>query len=145
MKKLSIDENKCAEAFGILNRRFAEYEYSVDIRADEMRAEVCSVDEFLQLPSAERRRGERNYTAPTPIPYWYAFLEPPQGTPYLNSDFAAFNDVLFPNREDMEIYRWNDGFSDYFDVGKEWWGTGLWSAYDKKADIMVVIGASLTD
>lgn len=46
---------------------------------------------------------------------------------------------------DTEVYRWNDDFSNYFDDGKEWWGTGLWSAYDKTTGVFVIIGASQTD
>lgn len=57
----------------------------------------------------------------------------------------AFNHVLFPDKEQSEVYRWNNEFSDYFDEGKEWWGTGLWTIFDKITGIMVVIGASLTD
>ena len=49
------------------------------------------------------------------------------------------------NRENTEVYRWNDEFSNYFDDGKDWWGTGLWSAYDKKTGIFIIIGASQTD
>ena len=30
-----------------------------------------------------------------------------------------FIDVLFPNKEDTEVYRWNDDFSDYFDTWTE--------------------------
>ena len=30
-------------------------------------------------------------------------------------------------------------------VGKEWWGTGLWSVYDSKENVFIIIGASLTD
>ena len=33
----------------------------------------------------------------------------------------------------------------YFDDGKEWWGTALWSIYDKWMNRFVIIGASLTD
>ncbi|MDO4492182.1 MAG: hypothetical protein Q4B85_14065, partial [Lachnospiraceae bacterium] len=57
--------------------------------------------------------------------------------------YNRFNSILFPN--DIEVFRWNDDFSDYFDAGKEWWGTGLWSAYDEITKEITVIGASLTD
>lgn len=136
-------------AFGILKERFANFDYSIDIREDKMRAKAESVAELLKLP-AEAERGdrikkERNFSVSNPIPYWYAFLEPPHGTPYRISDFVAFHDMLIPSREDVDVYRWNDDFSNYFDAGKEWWGTGLWTVYDKKERVMIVIGASLTD
>lgn len=137
------------EAFQILNKRFASYDYCVDITPDKLRAEQSSIHELLELPPENsyigRAKGERHFSIPDPIPYWYAFLEPPHGTPYLISDFIAFNDILFPNKDAVEVYRWNDDFSNYFDDGKEWWGTGLWTAFDKKSLVAVVIGASLTD
>lgn len=78
--------------------------------------------------------------------YWYAFFEPPYGTPYTVEDFRKINHMLFPvSQKDLEIYRWNDAFSDYFDDGKEWWGTAMWSVYDKAMRRFVVIGASLSD
>ncbi|MCQ2400600.1 MAG: hypothetical protein MJ059_01585 [Lachnospiraceae bacterium] len=136
-------------AFEILNIRFSPYELSIDIEPEKMSAVRSSADELLSIPSDEyfegRKKANRNYTVPSPIPYWYAFLEPPGGTPYMKSDFTEFNDVLFPNKDSIEVYRWNDDFSGYFDDGKEWWGTGLWSAYDAETGIFVIICASLTD
>ncbi len=78
--------------------------------------------------------------------YWYAFFEPPYGVPYTVEDFRRMNHMLFPvSQTDLEIYSWNDDFSDYFDDGKDWWGTAMWSVYDKNMGRFVVIGASLTD
>lgn len=55
--------------------------------------------------------------------------------------------LLFPIpfRMDLEVYRWNDEFSNYFDDGKEWWGTGFWSIYHKNINRFVIIDASLTN
>ncbi len=140
------------EAFNILNQRTVvgnHYNLKVNVEEDKMSASFCTIEELLQLSKDDyynsRPAGNRCFGIPQPIPYWYAFLEPPYGVPYLTSDFIKFNDVLFPFKEDTEVYRWNDDFSDYFDDGKEWWGTGLWSAYDKKTGIFVIIGASQTD
>lgn len=78
--------------------------------------------------------------------YWYAFSEPPYTIPYTVEDFRKINQMLFPvSQDDLEIYSWNDDFSDYFDDGKEWWGTAMWSVYDRNMGRFVVIGASLTD
>lgn len=81
------------------------------------------------------------------IMYSYAWLNPPHPTNYSPRDFESFNDALFPNgRDNLEICRWKDNFCDkYFLPGKEWWGTGLWSVYDKTMDRFAVIGASQTD
>lgn len=93
----------------------------------------------------DRLKKNRSFSRPDPMPYWYAFLEPPHGCSYLITDFIEFNALLFPNRDDCDAYSWNDEFSNYFDAGKEWWGTGLWSIYDHITGLMVIIGASLTD
>lgn len=84
---------------------------------------------------------------PKYMSYWHAFSEPPYGVPYTKDDFHKINNILFAPayRDDLEIYSWNDDFSNYFDDGKEWWGTALWSIYDKWMNRFVIIGASLTD
>lgn len=81
------------------------------------------------------------------IRYCHAWLNPPHLTNYSIEDFESFNDALFPNgRDHLEIYRWKDNFcDDYFKWGKEWWGTGLWSVYDKTLGRFIIIGASQTD
>lgn len=150
---LEVHRRAVLEAFHILNKRFAAFDYCLDLEPGKMVATVSSLEELLQLPTEDydkhKVRGTkssgRSFSIPTPLPYWFAFLEPPQGTPYLTEDFIAFNQVLFPHREGVEVYRWNDAFSNYFDAGKEGWGTGLWTVFDKKSRMMVVIGASLTD
>jgi len=140
------------KAFDIIRTRMTAEDgcaCKMNIEPEKMQSALCSIDQLLQLPEddyySSRPAGSRCYAIPYPMPYWYAFLEPPYGTSYLTSDFLHFNNVLFPNREDTEVYRWNDDFSDYFDAGKEWRGTGLWSAYDKNTGIFVIIGASETD
>lgn len=134
------------DAFDILNRRFDSGWY---VDEDKMVATKSTIAELLILPDDkyydDRQKVDRNYSIPSLIPYWFAFLEPPQGTPYLKVDFIEFNDILFHNKKEIEVYRWNDDFSDYFDAGKEWWGTGLWTTFDADSKEIVVIGASLTD
>lgn len=84
---------------------------------------------------------------PSHMTYWQAFSEPPYTIPYTKNDFHKINHLLFPVqfRNALEIYSWNADFSNYFDDGKEWWGTALWSIYDKFMQRFVIIGASLTD
>lgn len=71
--------------------------------------------------------------------------ETPYGNDYLVKDFENINNILFPFIDSLEIYRWNDDFSYYFDDGKEWWGIGCWSVYDKTTHIYTIIAVSLTD
>lgn len=84
---------------------------------------------------------------PEHMTYWRAFYDPPYGVPYSKEDFRRINHILFPvqYRNDLEIFSWNDDFSNYFDDGKEWWGTAMWSVYDPWMHRFVIIGASLTD
>lgn len=146
---VQLHKEAIIEAFHILNQRFECYDYPINIEPDKMVGVKCSIEELVMPPEdayyEDRPRGNRCYSIPSPLPYWFAFLEPPYGTHYLKTDFIAFQDILFPNRETIEVYRWNDEFSNYFDAGKEWWGTGLWTAYDAANKLFVVIGASLTD
>lgn len=138
--------NAVIKAFEIIGRR---NDCDYDVITEKMEATLCDIDELLKLPDDDyynnRLKVNRGYNIPDITPYWYAFPEPPYTVPYLTRDFVEFNDILFPNKQDTEAYRWNDNFSDYFDDGKEWWGTGLWSAYDKTTGIIVIIGASTTD
>ncbi len=151
-KGVETHKKAVLEAFNILNTRTVvgnNYNLKVKVEQEKMSASFCSIEELLQPPADDyynsRPDGNRCISIPHPMPYWYAFLEPPYGVPYLTSDFNKFNDVLFPFKEDTEVYCWNDEFSNYFDDGKDWWGTGLWSAYDKTTGIFVIIGASQTD
>ena len=145
---IEAHKKAAASAFSVLNGRFSEFDYRVSLDPDAMTAEKSDLAALLWVPEDYDERKKRKhgaFTISSPLPYWYAFLEPPHGTPYLASDFAKFHDILFPNKENVEVYRWNDDFSDYFDDGKEWWGTGFWTVYDAENGLFVVIGASLTD
>lgn len=149
---LETHKKAIIEAFQILNNRNtgeSGENYKIALEEEKMKAMASSMDELLQLPNDDyydnRPKGNRSFSIPDPLPYWFAFLEPPYGVPYQKSDFIDFNNVLFPNKDHSEVYRWNDEFSDYFDDGKEWWGTGLWTIFDHITGLMVVIGASLTD
>lgn len=140
-----------AQAFQILNSRYIDSfgtDY-IELEEEKMKALPSNMEELLQLPDDayydNRLKKNRVISKPEPMPYWFAFLEPPHGNSYLKKDFIEFNELLFPNKNNCEVYRWNDEFSNYFDEGKEWWGTGLWSIYDCTTGIIVIIGASLTD
>lgn len=144
---LETHKEAVIKAFEIINKRYNQQYIVIE---EKMAAELSDIEVLLQLPDDdyynERPKIKaRSYDIPDIIPYWYAFLNPPYAVSYLTRDFVEFNETLFPNRQDTVVYRWNDDFSDYFDDGKEWWGTGLWSAYDKTTGIMVIIGASTTD
>lgn len=94
-----------------------------------------SIGEFL----AAAAEGEK-------INYRGAFLHPPLGDCYTDSDFERINSVLFPGGTDgLEIYKWTTDWSEYFDDGHEWWGALCLTVYDKSLDRFIIILASATD
>ena len=111
--------------------------------------------EFLFTPTIVRKvkggpvvydRKNPDVDAGEQIPYWYAFLEPPQWFDATPDDFRRVNDALFPKGTDkLEVYEWTTDWSDYFDDGHEWWGTACWSVYDARLNRFAVLFASATD
>ncbi len=51
----------------------------------------------------------------------------------------------FSGFEKLEIYSWSDDWSNYFNAGKEWWGTFFWTILNRKQKTITVIGGSSTD
>lgn len=78
--------------------------------------------------------------------YRKAFLYPPHGNSCTGRDFARVNAALFPNGTDaLTVYEWDTDWSEYFDEGREWWGTLCLTVYDGSLDRFVVFFASATD
>ena len=103
-------------------------------------------EKFFGLPEAADATRVRQVTDGGSRPYWQAFLLPPTGSVYTADDFRKVNGALFPNGTDgLEVYEWTTGWSDYFDEGREWWGTLCATVYDRSLDRFVVIMASATD
>jgi hypothetical protein len=110
---------------------------------------------LLHIPEIVRTNsvGQRFYDCPWPeplkgdqIPYWYAFWETPHPSGYGPDEFRKVNAALFPaGTQALEVYEWSTDWSNYFEDGREWWGTACWSVYDRQLDRYVVILASTTD
>ena len=78
--------------------------------------------------------------------YRGAFLYPPHGGWFRDTDFDRVNEALFPNGMDgLEVYEWTTDWSEFFDDGHEWWGALCFTVYDKTLDRFAVIMASATD
>lgn len=91
-----------------------------------------------EMFSPERQNGKLSYRE--------AFLFPPHGNGLTDRDFARVNTTLFPNGTDeLEIYEWDTDWSDYFNDGREWWGTLCLTVYDGTLRRFAVITASATD
>ena len=129
------------------------FPWSIDFGKAE--AHRIDPEEFLFVPTVVRRikggsviydRNDPDVDAGEQIPYWYAFLEPPQWFDCTPDDFRCVNDALFPDGADaLEVYEWTTDWSNYFDAGHEWWGAACWSAYDKHLDRFAILFASATD
>ena len=80
-----------------------------------------------------------------------AFLEPPHsvriGKTILEHGqyFLEFCNFLFSDLKLLEIYKWSVNCSNYFDAGKEWWGSHFWTIYNPTKNIYIGIVASTTD
>lgn len=79
----------------------------------------------------------------------YAFSSPPYpiqlSAEELGGMFDKFLHFIVGGSDDSLIYEWPTDWSNYFDAGKEWWGSFLWSLSNPAGDRIVVIAASTTD
>ena len=80
-----------------------------------------------------------------------AFLDPVHGFRVSNNIFETgkyfidFCDFLFTDLNKIEIFKWNTDCSNYFDDGKEFWGTHFWTIYNPLKNYYIGITASDTD
>ncbi len=129
--------------------------FACNLDIGKAQAHQIDLAELLHVPEILRtdRVGQRFYDCGLPdplkgeqIPYWYAFWETPHPSGYGPDDFRKVNAALFPaGTEALEVYEWSTDWSNYFEDGREWWGTACWSVYDRQLDRYVVILASTTD
>ncbi|HEY4371118.1 MAG TPA: hypothetical protein VGN52_04195 [Burkholderiales bacterium] len=80
----------------------------------------------------------------------YAFAEPPYNLQLSAEETdALFHEIvqayLGGLDERLEIFAWPADWSAYFDDGREWWGTFLWSVYRPGESHITVILGSATD
>jgi hypothetical protein len=80
-----------------------------------------------------------------------AFLNPPYAlkcgdTIYEQGKyFIDFCQFLFTDLNNICIFKWGTDCSNYFDDGKEWWGTHFWTIYNPEKDWFIGVLASTTD
>ena len=81
----------------------------------------------------------------------YAFFQPPYSFMIRQSNFEKGNffldfcRLLFTDISQIEIYQWSIDSSNYFDDGKDWWGSFFWTVYNSYQDWYIGIIASTTD
>ncbi|WP_282628374.1 hypothetical protein [Empedobacter sedimenti] len=80
-----------------------------------------------------------------------AFLDPPHSLGIgktikeRGQYFMDFIESFFLDIHQLEIYSWSVDSSDYFEMGKEWWGSFFWTVYNPVKNIYIGIIASTTD
>ena len=74
----------------------------------------------------------------------YALMEPPYTLKDSKEFFLLFKRTLFANfPDDMVIYAWETDGLNYFDAGREWWGTFFWTVQiSKNTPIITILGSS---
>ena len=83
--------------------------------------------------------------------YADAFLSPPHSFAGKMTNFEIgrlfleFNQFLFDDINKITVYSWPTDCSNYFEAGKEWWGSFFWTVYNPIKDWYVGIAASTTD
>lgn len=102
-----------------------------------------------QQAALKARKGF-SYGLSTADGFVYAFACPPYSLSFEPTEaqrtFDAICEVLFGSfRDDLEIARWSNDWSWYFDAGHEWWGAFWWTIHNRTRDIVVVVAASSTD
>ena len=75
--------------------------------------------------------------------YRTSFLEATQGAEGTEEEFNQLNDRLFPDKDHLYIYLWNNEFTNYYNEGRYWDGAYVWSVYDEKRKRFTVFDARL--
>ncbi|HGF7748885.1 hypothetical protein [Enterococcus faecium] len=75
--------------------------------------------------------------------YRTSFLDAPQGAAGTEEEFNQLNDRLFPDKDHLHIYLWNNEFTNYYNNGRYWNGAYVWSVYDEKRKRFTVFDAIL--
>jgi len=83
--------------------------------------------------------------------YTDAFLSPPHyfagnmTNLEIGKLFLEFNQFLFDDINKITVYSWPTDCSNYFEAGKEWWGSFFWTVHNPIKDWYIGIAASTTD
>jgi hypothetical protein len=80
----------------------------------------------------------------------YAFSDPPYGLGLSSTEVQSLFDTICEGlfgsfKDDLEIMRWSNDWSSYFDAGHEWWGAFWWTIHNRTRKTMIVVSASSTD
>ena len=123
------------------------------VRWDEAKltGEPVSLSTFWGSDDVEPKPiGDQAWSIPTVDGYKTAFFHPPYGLRGSPDEkvglFAGINEYLLGvNPEGAEIFSWSTDWSNYFEAGREWWGTFYWTIRPVGSQLIAVVGASSTD
>jgi hypothetical protein len=90
------------------------------------------------------------FVGPASDGFLFAFADPPYGLRFSPSEaqrvFDAICEGLFGGFEDdLEILRWSNDWSTYFDMGHEWWGAFWWTVHNRTRQTVIVVAAAQSD
>ncbi|MDO2410563.1 hypothetical protein QUB72_05270 [Enterococcus faecium] len=123
---MKIDHEAYARKFHELNEEKINY---TDIRFfDKMKEYPIYVNK--EMMKAKRITPE-SFWAEDGI-YRTSFLDAPQGAAGTEEELNQLNDRLFPDKDHLHIYLWNNEFTNYYNNGRYWDGAYVWSVYDEK-------------
>jgi hypothetical protein len=82
--------------------------------------------------------------------FLYTFSDTPYGLGLSSSEAQAMFDTICEGlfgrfEDDLEILRWSNDWSSYFDAGHEWWGAFWWTIHNRTRNTVIVVSASSTD
>lgn len=78
-----------------------------------------------------------------------AFINPPHGRNGEQAEqreqlYQRFVQDLIGAPEDVDVLQWNTDACNYFDAGREWWGSFLWTLHNRtRAEIAVIAMAAV--
>jgi hypothetical protein len=136
------------------NRSRSEF-FTVTIDPDLLTGQRVTPDAFLGSGWDRKSRHATDDCEMTG--YAYAFFKPPHGLrnpgarPVFSKAAAAelfrsVTDALFDGFSDsLTIFEWSADCSNYFDAGREWWGTFFWTVEVPRRNWIVGVAASTTD
>ncbi len=110
---------------------------------DEIQENIVNIQERINLHESKYEICDGNFT--------YAFMEPPfslQTGETLYERGEYFNNFIqntFDDISKLEVFTWSKDCHNFFDAGKEWWGSYFWTVYNPTKNIYLGIVGSETD
>jgi hypothetical protein len=140
--------------------------FQLTLAPELMKGEIITTDQFfaaldtsagrLESPGvyflyrAEQLKTRQSFSTSKSESYLKAFCDPPYGLGLTPGDAQALFDKITrnlfdPYEDDLEIVRWSNDWSNFFEAGLEWWGAFWWTVHNRTRNLVVVIAASATD